>query len=60
MENVVKFINGDLMVRICLWGMLVVGLVFTVLGGVTPKGVMTTVGILLLAIDYPKKEKRNK
>jgi len=57
MENVM---NKDLMIRICLWGMFVAGLAFTILDGITPIGMLATVGILLMAIDYPKKEKRNK
>ena len=60
MENVMKFINGDLMIRICLWGMFIAGLAFLALDGVTPIGILATVGMLLLAIDYPRKEKRNK
>ena len=55
-----KFINGELMIRAGLWAMFVAGLAFTVLNGITTMGVVATVGILLLAIDYPRKEKRNK
>ena len=60
MANVMKLLNGDLIIRICLWGMFVAGLAFIVLDGITPIGVLAIVGILLMAIDYPKKEKRNK
>ena len=60
MKNVIKFLSGELMIRICLWGMFVVGLAFIVLSGITPTGVLATLGILLMAIDFPKKEKRNK
>ena len=60
MENVMKFMNKDLMIRICLWGMFVAGLAFMVLNRISTIGLLTTVGILLMAIDYPNKEKRNK
>jgi len=60
MENVMKFVNVDILIRVCLWGMFVAGLAFLVLGGITSIGVLSTIGILLLAIDYPKKEKRDK
>ena len=60
MENVMKFVNGDLIIRICLWGMFAAGLAFIILSGITLIGVLAIIGILLMAIDYPKKEKRNK
>ena len=60
MENVMKFMNRDLMIRICLWGLFVAGLAFMALTGITTIGVLATIGILLMAIDYPKKEHRNK
>jgi len=49
--------NRELMIRICLWGMFVAGLAFTVLNGISAFGVIATTGVLLMAIDYPKKEK---
>ena len=55
-----KFMTGELMIRISLWGMFVAGLAFTVFTGISTLGVMVTIGILLMAIDYPKKEKRNR
>ena len=60
MKQVMKFLNGELMIIICLWGMFTAGLAFIVLNGITPIGALATAGILLMAIDYPKKEKRNK
>jgi len=60
MENVMKFMTGELMIRISLWGMFVAGLAFTVFNGISTLGVMVTIGMLLMAIDYPKKEKRNR
>ena len=58
MEQVMKFMTGALMIPICLWGLFVAGLAFLILNGVSVLGVMATIGILLMAIDYPKKEKR--
>ena len=49
--------NGALMIRICLWGMFLAGLAVTVLNGISTFGAITTLGILLMAIDYPKKRK---
>jgi len=60
MKNVMKFMNGELLIRTSLWGMFITGLAFTVLNGISALGAMVTVGILLMAIDYPKKENRNK
>ena len=60
MANVMKIMNGGLIIRICLWAMFVAGLVIMVLDGITLVGVLVIVGILLMAIDYPKKETRNK
>jgi len=52
--------NSTLIIQICLWGMFVIGLAITILTGISPIGIMATVGMLLLAIDFPKKNKRNK
>jgi len=60
MEHVMKFINGTLMIRMSLWGMFIAGLAFTILDGITPLGIMATVGIMFMAIDFPRKEKRDK
>jgi len=56
MEIVMKLLD----IRICLWGMFVAGLAFMAIDGITPIGVLAVVVILLMAIDYPKREKRNK
>jgi len=58
MENVMRFMNGDLMIRVSLWGMFFAGLAFLVMDGITPIGVLAVIGILLMAIDYPKKENK--
>jgi len=55
-----KFIKNDIAIRICLWGMFFGALVLTALIGISPIGIIAKVGILLLAIDYPKKNRRNK
>jgi len=60
MEKVLKFMSGELLIRICLWGMFVAGVAFTILNGISAFGVMSIVGALLMAIDYPKKKKQNK
>ena len=55
-----KYINEDLIIQICLWGVFSAALVFTVINGISVFGVMATVGVLLLAVDFPRKNKRNK
>lgn len=60
MKNIIKFLNGELAIKIGLWGMFFAGLAFTVLNGISPIGIITIIGMLLLAIDYPKKERRNR
>ena len=60
MENVAKFINGELMIQIGLWTIFVAGLMFTILDGISLLGIMATLGMLLMAIDFPRKEKRKK
>ena len=59
MKRVMKLMTGTLIIRIGLWGMFIAGLAFNVLTRISALGVVATVGILLMAIDYPKKEKRN-
>jgi len=60
MDYIKEFINGALFTRICLWGMFLAGLTFTIWGGISPIGVIATIGVLLMAIDFPRKEKRNR
>ena len=60
MEKVMKLLDKNLIIRVCLWGMFAAGLAFMVLDGITLIGVLATFGILSMAIDYPKKEERNK
>jgi len=60
MENVAKFINGELMIQIGLWTIFVAGLMFTILDEISLLGIMATLGMLLMAIDFPRKEKRKK
>ena len=55
-----KFINSDLAIQIGLWGLFFGAILLTALTGISPISIIGTVGILLLAIDYPKKNKRNK
>ena len=55
-----KFKNEDLITQIGLWGMFIGTFAFTAVNGISAFGVIATVGILLLAIDFPKKNKRNK
>ena len=44
------------MIQICLWVMFFAGLIFTALTRVSPIGVIVTIGMLLLAIDYPNQK----
>ena len=60
MKHILKFMHGELIIRIGLWGMFIFGFMIILLNGMTPIGLLATVGLLLMAIDYPKKEKRNK
>ena len=60
MGHIKKFINGELFIRICLWGLFFAGLAFTVLNGISVIGVTALVGTLLMAIDFPKNEKRDR
>jgi len=60
MDHLKEFLNGALFIRICLWGMFLVGLALTIWNGISPIGVIATIGVLLMAIDFPKKEKRNR
>ena len=55
MEHVMKLMNVSRMIKICLWGVFIATLLFTVLNGISVLGFMATVGMLLMAIDYPKK-----
>ena len=56
-ENVMKFVDRDLMIRICLWGVFIAGLAFMALNEITTIGLLANIGILLMAIDYPIKIK---
>jgi len=58
MEQIKKFINGVLFIKMSLWGLFVAGVGFTVLNGISLIGVMSMVGTLILAVDFPKKEAR--
>ena len=60
MDYMMKLLKGNLMIKICLWGMFLTGSAFIVLSGVSAIGIIATVGVLLMAIDFPRKEKRNK
>ena len=55
-----KIKNEDLIIQIGLWGIFVVTLAFTALNGISAFGVVAIIGILLLAIDFPKNNNRNK
>ena len=59
-EKMMKLFKSDLAIQICLWGMFLGALVSTAWNGISLISTITTVGILLLAIDFPKKNKRNK
>ena len=60
MDQIKKLINSDLFIRICLWGMFIAGVGFTILKGITVIGVMAIVGTLLMAVDFPRRERRKK
>ena len=55
-----KLMTRELMIRVCLWGIFFTGIAFAILNGVSALGIMAIIGILLMAIDYPKKGKQNK
>ena len=48
--------TGHLVIRVSLWGIFATGLAFLVLNGISTLGVMVAIGMLLMALDYPKKE----
>lgn len=57
MEYMMKFKGKELIVRSCVWGAFGVTLAFVISNGISTLGAVVTVGMLLLAIDYPKKTK---